>query len=246
MRMPRRSRLPLNSSGATTSSIDAASSATSAGKSSESPYWLMTESTSTPGSPARPRISFTSPSAFLLPAGHFVTRTTTFMPAFAPCTAPLGMKMSCPIFLSSGVTKPKRRLSSNVPTISSLARSTMRMISPSRERPAISDGEMRTTTRSPFIAPPRLTPGTKMSLSVSFSRTSGMMKPKPFADMESLPTTRFMRSGTPKRSWRVLMTAAVFSSSSRAGQKSARPSSVRFMAAARSSAVSGLYAAVRM
>ena len=76
----------------------------------------------------------------------------------------------------------------------------MRMISPSRERPAISDGEILATTRSPFIAPPRLTPGTKMSLSVSFSRTSGMMKPNPFADIESLPTTRFMRSGTPKRS----------------------------------------------
>ena len=157
----------------------------------------MTASTSTPGSPVLPSTSTTRPSALLRCSGHFVISTTTLLPVFAPPKSFFSTKTSRPIFVLSGVTKPNALLRSNVPTICVLTRSRMRMISPSRARPGCSDGVTRATTRSPCIAVPIALPGTKTSVSSSVSRTSGMIKPNPFGDMESRPTTRFMRLGRP-------------------------------------------------
>ena len=157
----------------------------------------MTESTSTPGSPSLPSTSTTLPSALWRPDGHFVISTTTFEPVRAPPKCFFGTKMSLLSFVLSGVTKANVLLLSNVPTIRSFARSMTRMISPSRERPSSSGGLTRATTRSPCMAVPSETPGTKTSVSSSVSLTSGMMKPKPFAVIVSLPTTRCMRLGMP-------------------------------------------------
>ena len=193
----RRSRRPLYSSGAGSCSTLSAASCTSSGNVSARSYWRMTERTSTPGSPTLPSTSMTLPSALRRRSGHFVISTTTLLPVFAPWNAFFGTKISWLSFVLSGVTKPNVLLLSNVPTIFSFARSRMRMISPSRERPSSCAGVTRATTRSPCMAVLRSAPGTKTSVSSSDSRTSGMMKPKPLAVIERRPTTRCMRLGMP-------------------------------------------------
>ena len=193
----RRSRRPAYSSGSGFSGQRAASAATADGNCSSRLYARMTASTSTPGSPALPSTSMTRPSALRRSSGHFVISTTTLLPVFAPPKSFFKTKMSRPIFALSGVTKPNALLRSNVPTMCVFARSRMRMISPSRARPGVSDGVTRATTRSPCMAVASIEPGTKTSVSSSVARTSGMIKPNPFGDMESRPTTRFMRLGSP-------------------------------------------------
>ena len=84
--------------------------------------------------------------------------------------------MSCPIFWSSGVTKANDSDDEKVPTILVLARVTMRIISPSLERPGRGEGVTRATTRSPFMAVASIAPGTNTSFP-SGRLLSGMMKP---------------------------------------------------------------------
>ena len=144
-----------------------------------------------------PSTSTTRPSALRRCSGHFVISTTTLLPVFAPLKSFFRTNTSRPIFALSGVTNPNALLRSNVPTIRVFTRSRIRMISPSLARPGCSDGVTRATTRSPCIAVARALPGTNTSVSSSVSRTSGMMNPNPFGDMESRPTTRFIRLGTP-------------------------------------------------
>ena len=188
----------------------------------------------------------TSPSALRRPLGHFVIFTTTLLPVLAPLKNFLATKISCVSLVLSGVTKPKVLLRSNVPTIFSLARSKIRIISPSRERPSSCAGVTRATTRSPCIAVPIAPAGTKTSVSSSVSRTSGMIKPKPLAVIAIRPTTRCIRLGTPYKSLRFLIMAPSFSSSSRATGKSTSSSSVKPIASPKSSSVSGLYALSRI
>ena len=166
-------------------------SCTSGGNVSASSYWRMTETTSTPGSPFLPSTSVISPSALWRPSGHFVMWTTTLLPVTAPPKAFFGTKMSMPIFVLSGVTKPNVLRASIVPTICSFARSRISMISPTRDWPSSSGGVTRATTWSPCMAVWSCVPGTKTSVSSSDSLTSGMMKPKPFDVMDRRPVTVF-------------------------------------------------------
>ena len=138
---------------------------------------IIIDRISTPGASFLPITCTTLPSALRFFSGHCVISTSTFILCLAPLNCSFGIKISLPNRLSSGITKPKWRLLSKVPTTCCTLRCKIRITSPSARDLAVASRFIRTMTLSPFIAPFSSEAGIKMS---STSGSSCTKKPNPF------------------------------------------------------------------
>ena len=138
---------------------------------------------STPGSLICPRISTTLPSGLFVFVPYPVISTTTLCPVMAPFDHSFGTKISCAIFVLSGMTKPKLLLDcSYVPTTWVIPLAMIRMTCASCRLPVFA-GRSATSTVSLWNAPPCLSSGMNRSSSLPSTSTN----PKPLALLIKVP-----------------------------------------------------------
>jgi len=189
--MPRRSRRWAISCAGIASGKEAASRSTAGGKLIGRPNARATLRTSTRASPARPNTSRIIPSGFIAGSFHGNSCTTTLSPRRAPLASSLATYTSRTKCSSSGTTKNAWRLSSSVPTIVVVLRSSTSTISPSRRSCSLRRRERTglankaTATLSPCSAVDM----NRSAINTSSSVPSMVTKPKPRLVVLSVPTT---------------------------------------------------------
>ena len=185
-----KSNLFFSSSSEIDVSVAFASFITSSGNSYGKSYSFINDNISIPAISTFPRTSVILPSAFLPFSGYFVNFTTTFSLFFAPPKFFFDINISEPNFLSSGTTKPKFLLNSNIPTKVSFSCVNVFIILPSLCPFLLESSIISTNTLSPFRAFPLFLPETY----ISSSSPSTFIKPKPLSLTLNFPVLYFLLS----------------------------------------------------